>query len=196
MARLHTDTIRCKSRTTIAAPLTSLSMNADSLTDPLHDAAAAPAEDDSAFPSDWLHYSGATSRGWVHLSIPRAADAPAAPPTGEEQVLRLAEAEALVACVEEWLHVGWDPAPAQEAPPAGALAAASIQGLGWLATHARPVARRSAAGRTAGAASGLERRNRAGAAGQRASRGDTGAGSRSAGVAAGRLCQPLGSDAA
>lgn len=98
-------------------------MTADSLTDPPHDAAAAPAEDDSAFPSEWLHYSGATSRGWVHLSIPRAADAPAAPPTGEEQVLRLAEAEALVACVEEWLHAGWDPAPAQEAPPAGALAA-------------------------------------------------------------------------
>ncbi|MDO5086230.1 MAG: hypothetical protein Q4D74_01310 [Comamonadaceae bacterium] len=73
-----------------------------------------------------LHYSGATARGWLHVSVPRAAgpDGMAGTPTGVEQVLQLAEAEALLADVEAWLHTGWDPAPAHAVDaPASALTA-------------------------------------------------------------------------
>ena len=57
-----------------------------------------------------LAFWGTSAVGPVGLTLARAPDAHG-PVTGAEQVLRLAEAEPLIAAVEQWLHGPWDPAP-------------------------------------------------------------------------------------
>ena len=61
-------------------------------------------------PPDALCFAGATDCGVVGLTLARDADA-GGPASGAEQVLRLAQAEPLIAAVEQWLQSAWDPAP-------------------------------------------------------------------------------------
>ena len=61
-------------------------------------------------PPDALSFAGATDCGVVGLTLARDADA-GGPASGAEQVLRLAQAEPLIAAVEQWLQSAWDPAP-------------------------------------------------------------------------------------
>ena len=61
-------------------------------------------------PPDALCFAGATDCGVVGLTLARDAEA-SDPASGAEQVLRLAQAEPLIAAVEQWLQSAWDPAP-------------------------------------------------------------------------------------
>jgi hypothetical protein len=71
----------------------------------------------SAAPGDLHWFSGATDRGELSLGLP-----PASPHADVvAQVLALGEAEPLIAAVEQWLEVAWDPAPVAQ-PPARAHA--------------------------------------------------------------------------
>ncbi len=59
-----------------------------------------------------LVFQGNSACGALQLALAREADAAAdAPPTGAEQVLRLAQAEPLLCAIEAWMHGPWDPAP-------------------------------------------------------------------------------------
>jgi len=57
-----------------------------------------------------LFFQGSTACGVVGLTLARPADAEGAA-TGVEQVLQLAQAEALIRAVEQWLRSDWDPVP-------------------------------------------------------------------------------------
>ena len=61
--------------------------------------------------SELRWFSGPTERGVLSLGLPRALDAGAGVLS---QVLALGEVEPLIAAVETWLEVAWDPAPTQE----------------------------------------------------------------------------------
>ena len=68
-----------------------------------------------------LVFQGNSACGPLRLALAREVDAVAdAPPTGAEQVLRLAQAEPLLCAVEAWMHGPWDPAPLASDAPADA----------------------------------------------------------------------------
>lgn len=71
-------------------------------------AAASPAP-----PATPMLFEGDSVCGPIGLALPRAPGALDAPDaaTGAAQVLRLAQAEALICAVEQWLQGPWDPAP-------------------------------------------------------------------------------------
>ena len=73
-----------------------------------------PFESSAAGELRW--FSGPTERGVLSLGLPRAPDSGA---DVLSQVLALGEVEPLIATVEAWLEVAWDPAPTSE-PQMGA----------------------------------------------------------------------------
>ena len=75
----------------------------------VHDPVSA-ASQGATSPPDALSFAGATDCGVVGLTLARDAEA-SDPASGAEQVLRLAQAEPLIAAVEQWLQSAWDPAP-------------------------------------------------------------------------------------
>lgn len=71
----------------------------------------------SAAPGELHWFSGSTDRGELSLGLP-----PAGPHADVvARVLALGEAEPLIAAIEQWLEVAWDPAPVAQ-PPAQAHA--------------------------------------------------------------------------